>query len=93
MRPDERIVAGLSCSDVMEDLSAFLDGDLPVDRREAIGGHVSACALCGTFGEEFATMLAAAREQLGTPDQVPVDVETRLATALVGQRDNEGHDG
>lgn len=82
MRPDERIVAGLSCSDVMEDLSAFLDGDLPVDRREAIGGHVSGCSLCATFGEEFARMLAAAREQLGIPEPVPADVEARLATAL-----------
>lgn len=88
MRPDERIVAGLSCSDVMEDLSAFLDGELPADRREAIGGHVSACSLCATFGEEFATMVAAAREQMGAPDPVPVDVETRLATALVGLRGN-----
>ncbi len=82
MRPDERIIAGLSCSDVMEDLSAFLDGELPADQRDAIARHVSACSLCATFGEEFATMVAAAREQLGAPDPVPGDVEGRLATAL-----------
>lgn len=82
MRPDERIVAGLSCSDVMEDLSALLDGELAPARRDAIVGHVSDCSLCATFGDEFARMLAAAREQLGIAEPVPADVEARLAAAL-----------
>ncbi len=29
MRPDERPAAGLRCSEVMEDLSAYLERDLP----------------------------------------------------------------
>lgn len=92
MRPDERIVAGLSCSDVMEDLSALLDGELAPDRRDAIVGHVSGCSLCATFGDEFARMLAAAREQLGIPESVPEDVEARLAAAMALLRDNVARD-
>lgn len=82
MRPDERTVAGLTCSEVMADLSAYLDHELSPERAADLEAHVSACNVCASFGAAFAHLLGQVRERLREPEPVPADVQARLRAAL-----------
>lgn len=83
MRPDDREVAGLTCSEVMADLSRYLDHELPPARSAQVEAHVSACQLCATFGADFARLMDQVRARLSTPDPVPSDVAARLQAAML----------
>lgn len=78
MRPDERVVAGLSCSDVMADLSAYLDRELDGDRARQLEAHVADCHLCASFGAAFAGLIDQVRSRLRQPDDVPGHIAARL---------------
>ncbi|MDP2322389.1 MAG: zf-HC2 domain-containing protein [Acidobacteriota bacterium] len=82
MRPTERTVAGLTCSEVLADLSRYLDGDLAPDRRAQIEAHVSECQACSEFGQAFGGMIDAVRARLREPEPVPAEVAERLKAAL-----------
>jgi anti-sigma factor RsiW len=82
MHPTERTVAGLTCSAVMADLSAYLDHELPAERAAHIEAHVADCDLCSGFGAAFAVLIDQVRERLREPAPVPADVEARLRSAL-----------
>lgn len=84
MRPDERSVAGLTCSQVMASLSAFVDGEVPAEVRARIEAHVADCHLCERFGADFVRLLEAMRRHLTAPEPVPADVAERLRAALRG---------
>ena len=85
MRPDERTVAGLTCSEVLSDLSAYLDHELPPERVADLEAHVSACNVCASFGASFAQLLGQVRERLREPEPVPADVQARLRAALTSR--------
>ena len=57
----ERIIAGLSCSEVLARLGDFLDDALAPDALAAVRAHVSACAECGRFGGAYASVVRALR--------------------------------
>ena len=82
MLPGERQVAGLTCSEVLADLSAYLDGELDAARKAQIEGHVSECQACATFGAAFGSLLAEVRTRMQQPEPVPADVEARLRSRL-----------
>lgn len=82
MHPTEREVAGLRCSDVMEQLSAYLEGDLPPGMVAQIESHVAECQACAAFGQAFGGMIAAVRERLREPEPVPGEIAARLQAAL-----------
>jgi anti-sigma factor RsiW len=82
VRPDEREVAGLTCSQVMEALSGLVDNDVPENLRARIEAHVADCRLCERFGADFVRLLDAMRRHLADPTPVPADVEARLRAAL-----------
>lgn len=64
--PDlNRLVAGLRCRDVLEDLSEFLDGALPPERVAAIHAHLAECDTCARFGGSVGEIVSALRA--GTP--------------------------
>lgn len=84
MLPGERLVGGLTCSQVLADLSAYLDGELDAARKEQVESHVSGCQNCATFGASFGSLLAAVRSHLQAPDPLPDDVAARLR-AVVGR--------
>lgn len=83
MRPDERTVAGLTCSEVMADLSAYLDRELPADRATRLEAHVAGCQVCARFGAGFAGLITQVRARLRDPDPVPDDVAARLRDVLL----------
>jgi anti-sigma factor RsiW len=80
--PEPRVVAGLSCLDVLADLSAFVDGELDDARAAAIVAHLQGCDWCERFGGRFGDLLAALRSELGPPEPVPDAVAARLDAAL-----------
>lgn len=84
MRPDEREVAGLTCSQVMAALSDYADGEAPPDLKAQVDAHVAGCGRCARFGAAFAALLAALRRQLGPPDDALRDAVARVRTALPG---------
>lgn len=80
----EREVAGLRCGAVLEQLSAYLDGELSPEARARIDAHLAGCDVCarfgGAFGAQIAELRAAARESM------PDEVTDRLHDALAALR-------
>lgn len=82
MRPDEREVAGLTCSAVMTVLSEYVDGELPPALRRQVEAHVAECRQCERFGADFSRLLDAMRRQLAEPEPVETAVLDRLRAVL-----------
>jgi predicted anti-sigma-YlaC factor YlaD len=80
--PEERLVAGLRCGQVLEALSGYLDGELSSAERAAIEEHLRGCSLCESFGGSFGEAVLALRRQLGEPEPVPAGVADRLLERL-----------
>jgi anti-sigma factor RsiW len=78
----ERVIAGLSCGDVLRDLSEYLDDQLSAGRRAQIGDHLRGCANCERFGGEFGAAIAALRRSLTNPDPPEEAVVRRLRERL-----------
>lgn len=77
---------GLRCSEVLERLSEFLDGGLPIVERRAIEAHVASCPDCTRFGGVFAVSLARLRDELHSSarssEELGSAAAARLADAL-----------
>ena len=71
----ERVVAGLSCREVLADLSEYLDNQLAPEQRAQIDAHLRGCANCERFGGQFSAVVTALRRSLANPE--PLD-ETGL---------------
>lgn len=80
--PDEKLVAGLSCSAVLAVLSDYLDGDLAPRDRHQVEEHLRGCDGCARFGGEFKTVVHALRSHLLNPGGLPSSLRDRLRAAL-----------
>jgi anti-sigma factor RsiW len=60
-------VAGLRCRDVLDALSAYLDGELDANRVQALNAHLADCANCARFGGHMDTFLAQLRAGVPLP--------------------------
>jgi len=78
----ERVVGGLSCGQVLDRLSDYLDGDLPDAARAAVEEHLRGCDGCARFGGEFRATVQALREHLLEAPKPPVRIRERLVEAL-----------
>lgn len=78
----ERVVGGLSCGQVLERLSDYLDGDLGAERRAAVEEHLRGCDGCARFGGEFRATVSALRDHLLASPAPPSRLRERLAAAL-----------
>lgn len=83
----ERELAGLRCSEVLAQLSAYLDGELDAATRSKIEAHVDACDQCERFGGAFAATIQALRQRLGAAPAAPTEVSARLRDALRRSRE------
>ena len=78
----ERVVAGLSCSEVLAVLSDYLDGDLTAERRDQVEAHLRGCEACARFGGEFRETVQALKVHLGPAVGLPAATLDRLRRAL-----------
>ncbi len=79
---DEKVIAGISCGQVLERLSDYLDGDLPPEERERVEAHLRGCDGCSRFGGEFKATVSALRRLLGRPGGLPEGFRDRLRRSL-----------
>jgi predicted anti-sigma-YlaC factor YlaD len=78
---DERIVAGLHCSEVQADLTENLDGRLSRERALRVEEHLGECAECRRLGDEIAVAVRILRE---LPDEpLAPEIEARLLARLL----------
>lgn len=82
MKAHDRTVAGIRCTEVLDDLSDYLDGELPDDRVAKIEAHLRGCDWCERFGGDFADAIAGLRDRLGPPPEPPADLRARLMERL-----------
>ena len=78
----EKMVAGVSCGEVLDQLSAYLDDELPGEQRSRIEDHLRGCDACARFGGEFRATVRALREHLLRPTKLPAAVQERVRAAL-----------
>ena len=87
MKAHDRSVAGIRCGEVLDDLSDYLDGELPAARRERIEAHLRGCDWCERFGGDFAGAIRVLRDHLAEPSEPPADVHARLMDRLEETRE------
>jgi anti-sigma factor RsiW len=78
----ERVIAGLSCGDVLGDLSDYLDNQLSSERRAQVDDHLRGCANCERFGGRFGATIAALRRSLASPEPLDEALARRLRERL-----------
>ncbi len=82
MPEPDRIVAGLSCREVLADLSDYVDGELRRARVTQLEAHLAGCDWCERFGGEFSTVVRAFRLGLREPTPLDDPVAHRLRARL-----------
>ena len=82
MQAHDRSVAGIRCTEVLDDLSDYLDGELSGDEARRIEAHLQGCDWCERFGGDFAEVVTALRSRLGAAPDPPGDVHARLMDRL-----------
>jgi anti-sigma factor RsiW len=82
MKAHDRVVAGIRCTEVLDDLSDYLDGELSDARVRQIEAHLHGCSWCERFGGEFTEAVTALRASLGAASAPPEGVHTRLMERL-----------
>ncbi len=78
----EKVVAGLSCGEVLDRLSDYLDGELSTEARAQLEEHVRGCDWCARFGGEFRDTVRALKVHLARADRLPAGFGRRLRDAL-----------
>ena len=73
-----RTVAGLRCRDVLEHLSAYVDGELDPSVVRSVNAHLAGWDRCERFGGRFAGIVAALRGELAVAEGLSAGVEARL---------------
>jgi anti-sigma factor RsiW len=79
---DEKVVAGISCGQVLARLSDYLDGELEAPARAQVEAHLAGCDGCARFGGELRSTVRALREHLGAPGGLPEALRRRLRAAV-----------
>jgi len=80
--PLENDVGGLRCSEVLERLSDYLDGEIDEAMRARIVAHLEGCELCERFGGEMGRTLSELHDLLASPEPIPDDARARLERRL-----------
>ncbi len=78
----DREVAGIRCSQVLEHLSDYLDGELDAGTVGRIEAHLAGCDWCERFGQQFSTTVGELRRHLSEPAALDPGVAARLRAHL-----------
>jgi anti-sigma factor RsiW len=80
---EDRLVAGLFCTEVLARLSDYLDDELSAQERSQVEDHLRGCEACTRFGGEFSRTVGALRHHLlGADEPLPSGLRSRLLDAL-----------
>ncbi len=79
---NEKVIAGLSCSQILDRLSDYLDCDLPMPEIARLEEHLRGCDGCARFGGELRTVVDALRIQLSRSRTLPPGFRERLRRAM-----------
>jgi anti-sigma factor RsiW len=79
---EERDVAGIRCSGVLELMPDYLDSALEPTLRAQLEAHVRGCEWCARFGGTYAAAVAALRQRLEQPEAVPPATRAALRDRL-----------
>ncbi len=82
MDPLDKVVAGLSCREVLAHLGDFLDGDLVPAVVVQVQGHLAGCDTCERFGGHVGGLVGQLRALATAEAPVPPGVAERLARRL-----------
>jgi anti-sigma factor RsiW len=74
----------MPCNELVEVLSAYLDGTLPTDDRVRLNAHLAVCRGCSEYVEQFrATIQRVGRLHTG---DLPQDTQSELLELFRGWR-------
>ena len=76
----EPTVEALSCQELVELVTAYLEGALPSDERERFERHIETCDGCGQYLEQMRTTIRLTGQL--TPEAVPREAERGLVSAF-----------
>jgi anti-sigma factor (TIGR02949 family) len=79
--PGEKVVAGMSCGQVLDRLSDYLDGELAPEDRGRLESHLRGCEGCARFGGELRATVRALKAHLGG-ERLPSGFQDRLRRAI-----------
>jgi anti-sigma factor RsiW len=80
--PNEKVVAGLACGEVLDRLSDYLDDELEARGRAQVEEHLRGCEGCARFGGELGRTVRALKDHLEARDRLPDALKERLLGAL-----------
>ncbi|MEM7608479.1 MAG: anti-sigma factor [Myxococcota bacterium] len=83
----ENFYGGIGCSEVLESLSDYVDGELSAERRAQIDEHLQHCSNCAHFGMYFQTMVRSAPGSMESDGSFDAGVLERLHQALDSTED------
>ena len=78
----DRVVAGIRCREVLEDLGEYVDRTLSPEAVERIDAHLRGCDRCERFGGHYASLVRELRAVLTDGDERDSAVVGRLRARL-----------
>jgi mycothiol system anti-sigma-R factor len=77
----------MRCEDIQGDLSAYLDGALPMEERAAIEAHLVSCPKCTTQLDDYRRIGRVLREEMA--ERAPAGLQERIRTEIAREADEE----
>jgi anti-sigma factor RsiW len=85
--PDQPHRSGMTCQDVVQLITAYLDGDLPDDMRADVDEHLDGCDGCQNVLAQWRTIIAlAGRLTEADVDNTDEITRDRLISTIRGLR-------
>jgi len=78
----EQVIGGVSCGEVLQHLSAYVDGVLEPSIRAQLEEHLRGCTQCARFGTDFSAVLDRLRREKPTDRRGDADAIRRLLASL-----------
>ncbi len=77
----------MRCEDIQGDLSAYLDGALPMEQRAAIKDHLVSCPKCTMEMDDYQRIGRVLREEVA--ERAPAGLQERIRTEIAREADEE----
>ncbi|MCU0622355.1 MAG: zf-HC2 domain-containing protein [Gemmatimonadaceae bacterium] len=81
----DRVVAGLSCREVLHRLSPYLDGELAAADVRQIEAHLGDCDTCARFGGHIGRVVQQLRETLDAGPREESGVMERVREGVMAK--------